>query len=501
MGEKREHWDSRLGFLLATIGSAVGVGNIWRFPYIVYKNGGGAFLLPYFIALLTVGIPLLLLEQGMGHKLRASAPLVFHKITKKFEWVGWWSIVIVMFGVVLYYAVIISGCLNYFVLSFNLGWGTDPNTFFFNEFLGSASDPWAIGIPVATLLIGMIFIWFFNWIIVYRGIRGGVEKACKVLMPFLMILIVILVIRGVTLPGAFEGIKWYITPDFNALANPSVWIDAYAQIFFSLGIGMGVIIAYSSYLPKKSDLTGNALIIGFTNSLFSVFTGFAVFGILGHMVYTSGLPMDQVVQSGIGLAFVVFPSAINAMAHSLPIVGQLFGALFFLSLIVAGISSSISMIEAFVSGLMDKFKVKRHLWVTLLCIVGFLGGIIFTTASGIHWLNIVDHFLLSYGLVIVGLLEIIVIAWIYGSSHIIKHANSMSNIKIGPMLSSLLKVVTPLVLVIILLFMTYNEIQSPYEGYDRLATIGIGFGWIVGTLIIAIVLSRMSWKTSIKEGK
>ena len=117
MGEKREHWDSRLGFLLATIGSAVGIGNIWRFSYIVYKNGGGAFLLPYFIALLTVGIPLLLLEQGVGHKLRASAPLVFHKITKKFEWVGWWSIAIVMFGVVLYYAVIISGCLNYFILS------------------------------------------------------------------------------------------------------------------------------------------------------------------------------------------------------------------------------------------------------------------------------------------------------------------------------------------------------------------------------------------------
>ena len=162
MGEKREQWDSRLGFLLATIGSAIGVGNIWRFPYIAYKNGGGAFLLPYFIALLSVGIPLLLLEQGIGHKMRASAPLAFRKIAKKFEWVGWWSIAIVMFGVVLYYTVIVSGCLNYLNLSLTLGWGTDPNMFF-NEFVGSMDNPWAIGIPVITLLLGMLFIYMASF--------------------------------------------------------------------------------------------------------------------------------------------------------------------------------------------------------------------------------------------------------------------------------------------------------------------------------------------------
>jgi neurotransmitter:Na+ symporter, NSS family len=500
LGEKREQWDSRLGFLLATIGSAIGVGNIWRFPYIAYKNGGGAFLLPYFIALFSVGIPLLLLEQGLGHKMRASAPLAFRKIAKKFEWVGWWSIAIVMFGVVLYYTVIVSGCLNYLNLSLTLGWGTDPNMYF-NEFVGSIDNPWAIGIPVITLLLGMLLIWVINWFIVYRGIRGGVEKACKLLIPVLMILMGILVIRGITLPGAFEGIKWYITPDFNALTNPSVWIDAYAQVFFSLGIGMGVVIAYSSYLPKKSDITGNALIIGFTNSLFSVFTGFAVFGILGHMVYTSGLPIDQVVQSGIGLAFIVFPSAFNAMAGSTPLFAKIFGALFFSSLIVAGISSSISMIEAFVSGLMDKFKVKRHLWVTIICILGFFGGIIFTTEGGFAWLDIVDHFLLSYGLVIVGLLEIIIVAWIFGSSRIIEHANKMSKIKIGYTLSSLLKIVTPLVLAIVLIFMVYTEIMEPYGGYPRSATMIIGFGWVIATFIIALLLSRMKWKTKVEDTK
>ena len=500
MGEKREEWDSRLGFLLATIGSAIGVGNIWRFPYIAYKNGGGAFLLPYFIALLSVGIPLLLLEQGIGHTLRASAPLAFRKIAKKFEWVGWWSIAIVMFGVVLYYTVIISGCLNYFTLALTLGWGSDPNMFF-TELVGPMNAPWEIGIPVITLLLGTLFIWVINWLIVYRGIKGGVEKACKFLIPVLMVLMTILVIRGVTLPGAFEGIKWYITPDFNALTNPSVWIDAYAQVFFSLGIGMGVVIAYSSYLPKKSDITGNALIIGFTNSLFSVFTGFAVFGILGHMVYSSGIPIDQVVQSGIGLAFIVFPSAFNAMAGSTPLLAKIFGALFFLSLIVAGISSSISMIEAFVSGLMDKFKVKRHLWVTLVCILGFFGGIIFTTYGGFAWLDIVDHFLLSYGLVIVGLLEIIIVSWIFGSSRIMEHANSMSKIKIGSILGSLLKIVTPLVLIIVLIFMVYTEILEPYGGYSRSATMIIGFGWVLITFSIALLLSKIKWNTAIDEDK
>lgn len=490
MAEQQDQWKSRLGFLLATIGSAIGVSNIWRFSYLAYKNGGGAFLLPYIIALFTVGIPLLVIEQSIGHKMRGSAPLSFRKIKQKFEWLGWWPVVILMFGLNLYYAVIISDCLNYFGMSFTLEWGANPNSFFFNDFLHSTGNPWVIGLPVLLIVLGLLIVWILNWVIVIKGLRGGIERVCKILIPLLIILVTILVIRGITLPGAMTGITKYLVPDFKSLLTPGVWIDAFSQVFFSLSIGMGVIIAYAKYLPKKSNLLGNAFVIGITDTLFSVFTGLAVFGILGNMMYTTGLPMEKVVEGGIGLAFIVFPKAFN----TLPFVPQFVAALFFLTLIAAGLSSMISMIVAFLSGIIDKFQVNEKRGITLLCIGGFLGGIIFTTGSGIIWLDIVDHFLLGYGLVLVGLIESIMIAWIYGIENIIKHVNSMSSFKIGKNFGRVLKFLTPGILGATLLFSLYNEAIVPYGGYPRSATLIIGVGWMLATVILALILYKMKWK-------
>lgn len=490
MAKQREQWGSRMGFILATIGSAIGVSNVWRFSYLAYKNGGGAFLLPYAIALLTVGIPLLIVEQSLGHKMRGSAPAVFRKIKRKVEVFGWWPVVILVFGLNLYYAVILSDCLNYLGLSATLGWGNDPNAYFFNDFLHASHDPWAIGLPVLAIVLGLLIIWVLNWAVIRGGLRGGVERMCKILIPLLMVLATVLVIRGVTLPGSWEGIRWYLTPDFNALFNPLVWIDAFSQVFFSLSLGMGVIIAYSKYLPTKSNLFGNALIVGCADTFFSVFIGIAVFGILGNMMYTTGLPMEEVVEGGIGLAFVVFPQAFN----TLPFLPQLVAALFFLTLIAAGLSSLISMVVAFLSGIIDKFKVSQGTWINLLCVIGFLGGIIFTTESGIMWLDIVDHFLLGYGLVFMGLLEITIIAWVYGEQRIVQHVNTMSAVKLGNNFGRLIKFVTPGILSMVLLFSIYNEIVIPYGGYSRSATLIIGFGWLLATLLIAIGLSRLKWR-------
>ncbi|HDS59659.1 MAG TPA: sodium-dependent transporter [Thermoplasmatales archaeon] len=491
MAERPERWGSRMGFILATIGSAIGVSNVWRFSYLAYKNGGGAFLLPYAIALLTVGIPLLIVEQSLGHEMRGSAPAVFRKIKQKFEVFGWWPVVILVFGLNLYYAVILSDCINYFALSATLGWGDDPNAYFFHDFLHASHDPWVIGLPVLAIVLGLLIIWVLNWVIIRSGLRGGVERVCKILIPLLMVLASILVIRGVTLPGSWEGIRWYVTPHFDALFNPLVWIDAFSQVFFSLSLGMGVIMAYSKYLPKKSNLFGNALIVGFADTFFSVFIGIAVFGILGNMMHTTGLPMEEVVEGGIGLAFVVFPQAFN----TLPLLPQIVAALFFLTLIAAGLSSLISMIVAFLSGIIDKFKVNQGKWINLLCIIGFLGGIIFTTESGIMWLDIVDHFLLGYGLVLMGLLEIVIITWVYGEHRIVQHVNAMSAHRLGATFSRLIKYVTPGMLGVVLLFSVYNEIVIPYGGYSRSATMVIGFGWLLATLLIAIGLSRLKWRT------
>ncbi len=494
MEQERAQWKSRVGFLFAAIGSAVGLGNIWRFSYMCYENGGGAFLIPYFVALLTAGIPLMILEFAVGHKMRGSAPLSFARIDKRWEWLGWWSVIFVMFGIVLYYAVIISWCLNYLFLSFNLSWGQDTNQFFFKEFLGLTNSPAELGGVRTSILFCLAIVWFLNWLIVYSGIERGIERANKFFIPVLIFLTAVLVVWALNLPGAKEGVKQYLTPDFSVLTKPKVWIDAYSQIFFTLSLGFGIMIAYSSYLPAKSDIAANAFIASLGNCAYSLFAGFAVFGTLGYMAHQTGKPFSEVVTQSIGLAFVAYPKAISLM----PTFSRLFGILFFTTLVVAGITSSISILEAFSSAVMDKYRVTRKLVVSVLSVVGFLGGIIFTTGGGLYWLDIVDHFLTSYGLVMVGILECVFIGWIFKAAKLRDHINHISDFKIGSWWDYCVKVVTPGILVIALVGSFLKEIQSPYSGYPWTSLILIGRDWVIPTLIAALLVSRHRWRRGIQ---
>jgi len=486
----REQWKSQLGFIMATIGSAVGLGNIWRFSYMTYDNGGGAFLIPYVIALITAGIPLIILEFGIGHKKAGSAPYAYAKIVKRWEWLGWWAVTFVMFGIVLYYSVIISWCLNYFFFSFTKAWGTDLDGFFFKNFLGTTSGPWEIGGVRTPILLGLFFIWVVNWVIVYRGIGKGIELANKIFMPLLFVLVGILVFWSLTLEGAREGIIAYLKPDFSQLTKPKVWIDAYGQTFFSLSLGFGILIAYASYLPERSNLTGYAIITAVADSFFAIFAGFAVFAILGYMALETGRPVESVVSQGIGLAFVAYPQAMNL----LPTGGNIFGAIFFLALVIAGITSAISIIEAFVSATIDKFDLSRGKVITVLSLLGFLGGVIFTTGGGLFWLDIVDRFLSHYGLVVVGILECVLVGWLFRTELIRNHINKVSNLKIGLWWDFLIKFFLPVMLTVILVWDLINELKKPYGNYGWGAILGIGVNWLFITLLIALVLTLLPWR-------
>ncbi|GBE41652.1 sodium:neurotransmitter symporter family protein [bacterium BMS3Bbin09] len=486
---KREQWNSQFGFLLAAVGSAIGLGNIWRFSYMAYSNGGGAFLIPYIIALLTAGVSLLLLEFAIGHERIGSAPLAFARINKKWEWLGWWSVIFVMFGIELYYNVIIAWCINFFFYSFDLSWGSDPNTFFFKEFLQLNTDPANIGNIRTPILGSLIIVWFLNWIIVFRGIRKGIELANKIFMPMLFLLTAVLVLWAVNLEGASDGIRAYLTPDFSKLSEPKVWIDAFSQIFFTLSLGFGIMIAYASYLPSKANITKYAVLTAFINSGYSIFAGFAVFSVLGFMAASQGKPMADVVTKSIGLAFVAYPQAVSLMPG-----GNIFGAIFFLSLVIAGLSSSISIIEAFTSAVVDKFNVNRKHLVTLICVTGFLGSIIFITQAGLIWLDIVDHFLTHYALVIVGIGECLIVGWFFRTETLRKHINKISSIKIGVWWDYLIKVFVPLVLGVILIGDLYIELKNPYEGYSWTALILIGWNWLLLTLVAAFFMAMQPWK-------
>ncbi|MGL5190481.1 MAG: sodium-dependent transporter [Cetobacterium sp.] len=491
MEENREQWSSKMGFIIAAIGSAVGLGNIWRFPYVVYSNGGGAFLIPYFVAIFTAGIPLLILEYGVGHKYRGSTPLSLFRINKKFEWMGWWPII--SSGIILcYYSLVLSMAMKYLTLSFTKGWGVDSNSYFYNDFLNISSSPFDFKGINSHVLVGIIAIWMINWFICYKGIKSGIEKYNKILLPCLLIIVMIIVIRGVTLEGATLGLNTLFTPDWSKLKNPKVWIAAYGQVFFSLSVGTGIMMTYSSYLPKKTDINNSAFMTAFANCSFEFICAIGVFSILGVMAFSSGVPVNEVVSSGIGLAFIAFPKVFSLMG----IWGNILGVLFFMCLTFAGITSAVSLVEAISAAIVDKFNIERKIVVTRISICGFLLSIIFATNSGLYILDIMDNFINNYGIVSVGLLESFVIGWYLNADIIRNHTNSISYIRIGSWWNIIIKYITPLFLFLILIQSIFNEFKAPYGGYSGWAL--TVYGWIIILIGIlgAIILSKKTWKSN-----
>ncbi len=492
----RPQWKSRMGFILAALGSAVGLGNIWRFSYLCYKNGGGAFLVPYLIALFVVGIPLMILELGIGHRMRGSAPMTFAKVNRNWEWCGWWAVICAMFGIMLYYSTVISWCFNYVFFSFDLRWGIDANHFFFQEFLKISSGPGEIGDIISPIVLGLIGVWAFSWLIVFFGVQKGVERANKIFMPLLLVLTIVLVVLSVRLEGAMEGIKVYLTPNFDLLTKKQVWIDAFSQIFFTLSLSFGIMITYASYLPRKVNIVKDAYIISLGNCLFSFISGFAVFGTLGYMSHATGKPVSEVVSQAIGLAFVTYPQAISLMPKMFC---NFFGVLFFGSLVVAGLSSAVSLIEAFSSAVIDKFHYPRKVVVSVVCIAGFFGSIIFTSQSGLFWIDIVDHFINQYGLILVGIFQCILLGWIFKLSKLREHINHAGGIVLRRWWEVCIKFVTPIVLILLFINNLQKELSSPYEGYPWEAIILIGRDWLIVALIAALFVAMRPWKRELVD--
>ncbi|MGM0673292.1 MAG: sodium-dependent transporter, partial [Spirochaetota bacterium] len=277
---QKEQWGSRVGFILAAVGSAIGLGNIWRFPYQAFDNGGGAFLIPYFVALFTAGIPIIIMEFSMGHKMKGGAPLTFAKMNRKFEWLGWWQ-ALISFVIASYYVVIIGWAINYFFFSFNLSWSGEPVDFFVGEFLGLTDGPFQLGGMNWNIVLTVVVAWLISFAALFAGIKKGIERANKIFMPLLIFLLLIILIRGLTLPGAAQGLEMLFKPDFSQIMDGGVWVAAYGQIFFTLSIAFAIMITYSSYLPDDADIVNNGFMTALLNSGFSIVAGIAIFSILG----------------------------------------------------------------------------------------------------------------------------------------------------------------------------------------------------------------------------
>jgi NSS family neurotransmitter:Na+ symporter len=427
--------------------------------------------------------------------MKGSAPASYAMVNRRWEWLGWWQLLFVMFGIMLYYSTVIAWCVNYFFYSFDLSWGEDTNSFFFNNFLMKSDSPFEVGDVRTPILYALAGVWFVSWFIVFLGVEKGLERANKFFMPLLFILIAVIVVWGMRLEGAKEGLAVYLRPDFSRLKDIGVWVDAFSQIFFTLSLAFGIMIAYASYLPRKSEIVRDSLIIAFTNCLFSVFVGLGVFAILGYMSQKTSTPINEVVTEGIGLAFVVFPKAISL----LPSFAGLFGLLFFGSLVIAGLSSAISIIEAFTSGIVDKFHYPRRMIVSVLSIVGFAGSIIFATQGGLFWVDIVDHFINHYGLVIAGLMECILLGWVYKTKKLRDHIDHASTTKISGWWDYAIRFVIPAVLIVLVINSILQEFSAPYGDYPVLSLILLGRDWLVVMLFGAILISMFRWKITPKD--
>lgn len=491
----REVWSGQYGFILAAVGSAIGLGNIWRFPGVAYTNGGGAFLVPYLIALLTAGIPILLLDYALGHRYRGSAPAVFRRLNKNFEIVGWFMVLVSLI-IMSYYAVILAWALRYMFFSVDMAWGADTMSFFTGEFL-QVSEPGFNSDIVPGVFWPLIAVWGGAAIVIALGIQKGLERASKFFIPLLVVIFGALVIRALFLDGASAGLNAFFTPQWSALADPQVWIAAYSQIFFSLSVAFGIMLTYSSYLKKKTDITSTGLVAGFANSSFEILAGIGVFATLGYMATQRGVGVNEIEGiTGPILSFVTFPEVISLMPG-----GPLFGIVFFASLTIAGFTSLISLIQVVSAAIQEKFGINRRFGALLATgIAGSASVLLFSTSNGLNALDVVDKFINEIGIVSAAILMTLLVAFALRKlPRLRQHLNYYSSVKIGRWWDVLVGILSPAVLAFILVLTIQSLVSDGYGGYPESFIYQYGWFMVIGVIFGAAILTFIPWRTNVDE--
>ncbi|SJZ53951.1 neurotransmitter:Na+ symporter, NSS family [Cetobacterium ceti] len=436
-GNSRGQWKSTFGFVMAAAGSAIGLGNLWKFPYLAGKNGGGAFVIIYLSLIIIVGFSLVLAEMSVGRKGQTSAYGSFKKINGKFGFIGMMG-VITSFIILSYYSVIGGWILKYIGSYFLGGIPGNESGNYFTSLISSPLEP-----------LGYHFIFIFvTALIVLGGIEKGIERASKFMMPALFVLLIFVSIRSVTLPGAMEGIKFFLKPDFSKITLDT-FVAALGQVFFSLSLGMGVMVTYGSYLKKDGNMPKDSLTIPFIDTLIAMLSGFAIL----PAVFALGFEPGQ----GPGLMFVTLPAVFDKMP-----MGSFFGIIFFILVLFAAITSSISLLETSVSLVVDQFKLGRIKAVILLGVVAFLLGVPSSLANGVlgnvHIFGknffdlmcfITDNILLPSG----GLLLCLFVGYVWGPKEALKEITNNHNIsfKLGKLWIFGIRYIAPVMLGIVLI--------------------------------------------------
>ena len=470
--EQRESWGTRGGFILAAVGSAVGLGNLWGFPYKLYSYGGGAFLIPYVIAMFCIGIPMLILEFSLGHFTQRAAPNAYRIANKKLEFVGWWGIIL-GFVIITYYPVILAYCFSFLGYSIQgifgngqLPWAgqgvegvANAKNFFFSEYLGY-QESFSLGSIQWRILLPLVITWAAMYFSIFKGVKL-VGKIVWLTVPLPWLMLVLLTVRGLTLPGSMKGLAYYLNPTWEQLLEPTTWRFAFGQVFFSLSLAFGVMLTYASFLHRKSDINNNAAIIGISDFATSFVAGLAVFATLGAMTFASeagGNPIavDQVVDKGPGLAFVAFPYALAQLPYS-----AWFSFVFFFALVTLGIDSGFSITESVLAAIVDKTGWRRCIVLPVMSVVGLLIGVLYITKGGLNWLGTIDGFINgTWGIAFVGMLECVVLGWVYRIDKLRCHANERSDWKLGKWWNYAIRIFIPIVLGTLFLWSLFDDFTA-----------------------------------------
>uniref|UniRef100_A0A3Q3B7V9 Transporter n=1 Tax=Kryptolebias marmoratus TaxID=37003 RepID=A0A3Q3B7V9_KRYMA len=503
---ERETWTRQMDFIMSCVGFAVGLGNVWRFPYLCYKNGGGVFLIPYLLIVFIGGIPVFFLEIALGQFMKQGGVSAWN-IAPLFKGLGLASMVIVFFCNTYYIMILVWG-LYFLFHSFTnpLPWATcghpwnTPNCtcveaeglrspvieFWERKVLrlsGGLHEPGVISYEMVLCLIA-------TWIIVYFCMWKGVKSTGKVvyftaLFPYLVL--VVLLAHGVTLPGALDGIVYYLKPDWSKLGEAQVWIDAGTQIFFSYAIGLGALTALGSYNRFHNNCYQDAFVLALINSGTSFFAGFVVFSVLGFMAAEQGVDISKVAESGPGLAFIAYPKAVTLMP-----LAPLWAALFFFMLLILGLDSQFVGVEGLITGIMDMLppksalgSLRREVVAAICCIICFLIDMSMVTEGGMYVFQLFDYYSAS-GITLLwqAFWECVVIAWVYGADRFMDDVARMIGYQPLPYMKWCWSYVTPFVCVAVFLFHVVNYKPLTYNTVYTYPLWGEALGW-------ALALSSM----------
>lgn len=495
MAETRGQWKSKLGFVLAASGSAIGLGNVVFFGSNAYTYGFGAFYLPYLIALFLVGIPVLIAELGLGGMTQQAFPPSMGRVAGRWgEFAGWFALLNAAF-ITMYYVTILAWVCGMWIGSFGALWQPasatpgyameelpNPQGFFFNMI----ASPWVV--------VLVILVWTANLVIVRKGV-STIEPVVKVFVPLMWVFMAVLIVRGVTLPHGEEGVFLLFTPDFEIMGNPLVWRGAVSQIFFSLTLGFGVMTAYASYLPRGSDHINNGLVTACLNCSFEYVAGIAIFSLLFAFAIVPSA-------GTLSMIFFVVPAGIAAM----PVAVKTFGLLFFLLLLMAGLTSSVSLVEGVNCAIIDKFGWNRRRTILATSLIGVAGSVLFALPQvidptlswdgtlGFTLIDLIDHWAFGYGLLIVGLIECLVLGWLLPIGRLREELNRLSRFRLPAAFDWMIKVVIPVFLAYVIGASALGEVRGFYGWRPeltggRVLPILCFLVWLIGTLSLAAWLA------------